>query len=76
MCIYFSFFCFLKGKIQSLENEDDDDDDISHGFYSQRSHTFMQWKQNDGLTNNPPNNPYTWTNERMDVKKQKQNQKL
>lgn len=46
----FLFFCFFErnafGKIQSLENKDDDDDDddgdISHGFYSQRSHTFIQ----------------------------------
>lgn len=55
MCLFFSYFFLLfllKGKIQSLENEDDDD--ISHGFNLQRSHTFIQQKQNDGLTNNPP----------------------
>lgn len=28
------------------------------------THSYVQQKQNDGLTNNPPNNPYTWTNER------------
>lgn len=64
-------FVFLKG----ITYRDEDDGDISHGFYSQRSHTFIQRIQNDGLTNNPPNNPDTWTNER-EIQKTKTKTKL
>ena len=65
MCVYFFFFFFF-WKEYLWKNS------ITwkwrrwcyfSWFNLQRSHTFIQQKQNDSLTNNPPNNLYTWTNE-------------